>query len=149
NAFTGYEYRYALPLLINDWRNRFKNREMPFYFVQLTSFNANNGNSNNGSTWAEIRESQEAALNVPHTGMAVTIDVGEAKDIHPRNKKDVGERLAALALRDTYGKAVTASGPVYLSSVTEGGRVSIRFSSVGTGLAIRNGAATLEGFEIA
>lgn len=149
NAFTGYEYRYALPLLINDWRNRFKNREMPFYFVQLTSFNANNGNSNNGSTWAEIRESQAAALNVPHTGMAVTIDVGEAKDIHPRNKKDVGERLAALALRDTYGKAVTASGPVYLSSVTEGGRVSIRFSSVGTGLAIRNGAATLEGFEIA
>ncbi len=149
NAYTGYEYRYALPLLIKDWRNRFNNSKMPFYFVQLTSFNANNGNSNDGSTWAEIRESQAASLKVPHTGMAVTIDVGDAKDIHPRNKKDVGERLAALALRDTYGKAVTASGPVYQSSVTEGGRVSIRFSSAVTGLAIRKGSAVLEGFEIA
>lgn len=149
NASTGYEYRYALPLLINDWRNLFRNREMPFYFVQLTSFNANNGNSNNGSAWAEIRESQATALSLPRTGMAVTIDVGEAKDIHPRNKKDVGERLAALALRDAYGKAVTASGPVYQSSATEGGRIRIRFSSTGTGLAIRPGSAVLSGFEVA
>ena len=149
NANTGYEYRYALPLLINDWRNLFRNKEMPFYFVQLTSFNANNGNSNNGSAWAEIRESQAAALRLPHTGMAVTIDVGEAKDIHPRNKKDVGERLAALALRDTYGKAVTASGPVYQSSATEGSRIHIRFSPGGTGLAVRNGSDQLSGFEIA
>lgn len=149
NAYTGYEYRYALSLLIRDWRNLFNNREMPFYFVQLTSFNANNGNSNNGSTWAEIRESQAAVLKLPHTGMAVTIDVGESNDIHPRNKKDVGERLAAVALRDTYGKAVIASGPVYQSSATEGNRVHIRFSSAGTGVAIRNGSSTLEGFEIA
>ncbi|RPD41249.1 sialate O-acetylesterase [Chitinophaga barathri] len=149
NANTGYEYRYALPLLINDWRNLFKNGEMPLYFVQLTSFNANNGNSNNGSAWAEIRESQAAALRVSHTGMAVTIDVGDAKDIHPRNKKDVGERLAALALRDTYGKMVMASGPVYQSSVTEGDRVRIFFSSMGAGLAIQSGSTVLSGFEIA
>lgn len=149
NAGRGYEYRKAMPLLIKDWRQHFKNADMPFYFVQLTSYNENNGNSNKGSAWAELRESQTlTATTVPHSGMAVITDIGDAGDIHPRNKKDVGERLAAIALRDTYGKAVMASGPVYKSFNIEGEKLIISFDSIGQGLVARDGKA-LGGFELA
>lgn len=148
NTNRAYEYRYALPLLIKDWRRMFNDPAMPFYFVQLSSWNANNGNSNNGSEWAELRESQTKTLSVPHTGMAVTIDVGDAADIHPANKQDVGLRLAALALRDTYKKSILASGPVFKSFTTAGNKATLSFSSVGKGLAIRSGSE-LKGFEIA
>lgn len=149
NAGNAYEYRYAMPLLIKDWRRFFENRNMPFYFAQLTNFIASNGNSTKGSTWAELRESQTATLSLPHTGMAVTTDIGDVNDIHPRNKKDVGERLALLALRDTYGKNVIASGPVYKAFTTTGDRIHISFSELGTGLTTRDGKATAGGFEVA
>ncbi|MBO9657625.1 MAG: 9-O-acetylesterase, partial [Chitinophagaceae bacterium] len=148
NTPTAYEYRKALPLLIRDWRARFQNPSMPFYFVQLTSYNAANGNSANGSTWAEMRESQAMALKLPATGMAVTTDIGEANDIHPRNKQDVGYRLALLALRDTYGRTVLASGPLYASMKTGKASVTVSFSSAGKGLVVKNGNV-LHGFEIA
>jgi sialate O-acetylesterase len=148
NAWTAYQYRYALPLLIRDWRKLFGNAQLPFYFAQLTSFMADKGNSNKGSTWAEIRESQASALQVPNTGMAVITDIGDVNDIHPRNKKDVGERLAALALKNTYHQQVMTSGPVFKTFVREGNNIRIIFSSVGTGLAVRQGTA-LAGFEIA
>ncbi|MGN6419600.1 MAG: sialate O-acetylesterase [Pseudobacter sp.] len=148
NTNHAYEYRYALPLLIKDWRRMFNNPTMPFYFVQLSSWNANNGNSNKGSEWAELRESQAKTLSVFNTGMAVTTDIGDAADIHPANKQDVGLRLAAIALRDTYKKAVLASGPVYKSFIAAGNKVTLSFASTGKGLAIRGGSE-LKGFEIA
>ena len=149
NAGRGYEYRHAMPLLINNWREHFKNPAMPFYFVQLTSYNDNNGNSNAGSAWAEIRESQTLTSQlVQHSGMAVITDIGDANDIHPRNKKDVGERLAAIALRDTYGKAVIASGPVFKSFSVAGNKVTITFAAAGQGLTARDGKS-LGGFELA
>lgn len=147
NTATAYEYRKALPLLIRDWRARFQNPSMPFYFVQLTSFNAANGNSASGSTWAEMRESQSMALQLPATGMAVTIDIGDAADIHPRNKQDVGYRLALLALQHTYKKQLQSSGPVYASMKKEGSQLLLTFSGIGKGL-IKHGDE-LNGFEIA
>ncbi|WP_315817707.1 hypothetical protein [Paraflavitalea speifideaquila] len=90
--------------MINDWRKRWNQGDFPFYFVQLASFSAADGNTQKGSTWAELREAQTNTLSLPATGMAVTIDIGESKDIHPRNKQDVGKRLAAIALHDLYQK---------------------------------------------
>jgi len=150
NASRAYEYRKAMPLLINDWRMRWKQPTMPFYFVQLTSFNNANGNSNKGSSWAELREAQTMASVLPNTGMAVTIDVGEPADIHPRNKQDVGKRLAKLALQKTYGIKMIASGPVYKSMQVQGSSVTIKFINIGKGLTLSapsNNGVT--GFEVA
>src|SRR5690606_39465144 len=89
NAGRAYQYRKSFPLMISDWRNRWK-EEFPFLFVQLASFNAANGNSNKGSTWAELREAQALTLQaLPRTGMAVIHDIGNPQNIHPTNKQDV------------------------------------------------------------
>lgn len=147
NAGRAVEYRKAMPLLINDWRKQWQQPALPFYFVQLTSFNAGNGNSNQGSNWAELREAQSIAAKQPNTGMAVIIDVGDPADIHPRNKQAVGKRLAALALQKTYGIKMVASGPVYKSMQVQGSNIIIQFTNTGKGLTASNGAVS--GFEIA
>jgi sialate O-acetylesterase len=149
NADRAYQYRTAFPLLINDWRRLWNQGEFPFYFVQLASFNSANGNSKNGSKWAELREAQTLSLNVPNTGMAVITDIGEPKDIHPRNKQDVGKRLAAVALHDTYGQNNVFSGPVYQSMQTNGNKVTLSFSSIGGGLTVKDKYGYIRGFEIA
>jgi sialate O-acetylesterase len=150
NAGRAVEYRKAMPLLINDWRERFQIPAMPFYFVQLASFNSANGNSNKGSAWAELREAQSMAASLPNAGMAVTIDIGDAADIHPRNKQDVGKRLAALALQKTYGINKTASGPVYKTMQVQGNKAVIQFTGIGQGLMAKQASAnTLSGFEVA
>ncbi|MEO6134720.1 MAG: sialate O-acetylesterase, partial [Ginsengibacter sp.] len=113
NASRAYQYRSAFPLMINDWRQHWGEGNFPFYFVQLASFNAANGNSQKGSAWAELREAQTLTLSLPHTGMAVITDIGMADDIHPKNKQDVGKRLAAIALHDAYGKNIVYGGPTY------------------------------------
>ncbi|RAK03282.1 sialate O-acetylesterase [Larkinella arboricola] len=87
NAGRAYQYRKTFPLMINDWRKRWGQGDFPFLFVQLASFNAANGNSTNGSTWAELREAQTQTLALPHTGMAVTSDIGESQDIHPKTSR--------------------------------------------------------------
>lgn len=148
NAGRAWEYRKAMPLLINDWRKRFDQPAMPFYFVQLTSFNAGNGNSNRGSSWAELREAQTMATTLPNTGMAVTLDIGNSKDIHPHNKQDVGKRLALLALQKTYGKRLVASGPVYKSMQVKGNRAVVQFINTGKGLTISSNNG-INGFEVA
>jgi sialate O-acetylesterase len=119
--------------MINDWRKRW-GRDFPFYFVQLASFNSNGGNSQKGSGWAELREAQTMTLKFPHTGMAVTTDIGESNDIHPKNKQDVGLRLAAVALHDAYGKNNVFSGPMYQSMSVEGNKVLLQFTNTGSGL---------------
>ncbi len=147
NASRAYEYRKAMPLLINDWRIRWKQPAMPFYFVQLTSYNNANGNSNKGSSWAELREAQAMATALPNTGMAVTIDLGDPGDIHPHNKQDVGKRLALLALQHTYGMKTVASGPVYKSMQIKGNHVTIQFTNTEKGLTASNNEVI--GFEVA
>jgi len=149
NAGRAYQYRTAFPLMINDWRARWKEGDFPFYFVQLASFNAGNGTSEKGSTWAELREAQTMSLTLPHTGMAVTTDIGEANDIHPRNKQDVGKRLAALALKNDYGQDVVSSGPSYESMKVDGKSVRVSFTSVGSGLLVKDKYGYVKGFELA
>lgn len=149
NAGRAYQYRKAFPLMIIDWRKRWNQGDFPFLFVQLASFNAANGDSKNGSTWAELREAQTMTLSLPHTGMAVATDIGEAKDIHPRNKQDVGKRLASIALNKVYGKDVVYNGPMFQSMKTEGNRVILSFTNIGSGLVMKDKDGNLKGFEIA
>lgn len=147
NADRAYQYRKAFPLMITDWRKHWGAGDFPFYFVQLASFNQANGNSNKGSTWAELREAQTMTLSLPNTGMIVTTDIGNSNDIHPKDKQDVGKRLAAIALHNVYQKNVVYSGPMYKSMKVEGNKVIISFTNVGSGLVVKNGP--LKGFEIA
>jgi len=149
NAGRAYQYRKEFPLMIQDWRAHFKQGDFPFYFVQLASYNSANGNSERGSTWAELREAQTMTLSLPNTGMAVTTDIGEAKDIHPRNKQDVGKRLAAIALNRLYNTTMIDGGPTYQSMKIEGRNVRLTFSQIGTGLLVKDKYGYLKGFEIA
>ncbi|MCU0375680.1 MAG: 9-O-acetylesterase, partial [Chitinophagaceae bacterium] len=104
NTGRAHQYRQAFPLMINDWRNRWGQGDFPFYFVQLaTYFAGGGGNKNSGNEWAELREAQALTLQLPNTGMVVTTDIGNPKDIHPTNKQEVGRRLAQVALQQTYG----------------------------------------------
>ncbi|MBV6655203.1 MAG: hypothetical protein KI786_15660, partial [Mameliella sp.] len=101
------------------------------------------------SEWAELREAQSLALKLPKTGTALAIDIGEADDIHPRNKQDVGHRLALAALKVAYGRDIVHSGPVYESAVFGGQEVTLSFSSVGSGLAAMDKHGYLRGFAVA
>ena len=149
NAGRAFQYRKAFPLLITDWRQHWAQGNFPFYFVQLAGFNSANGNSVSGSTWAELREAQTLTLSLPNTGMAVTTDIGESKDIHPKNKQDVGKRLALVALDHTYGKKNVYSGPTFQSMKIEAEKIRIHFNHTGTGLDSRNADHSIRGFEIA
>ncbi len=149
NTGRAYQYRETFPLLINDWRIRWELGDFPFYHVQLSSFKALGGDSQNGSTWAELREAQQRALALPRTGQAIAIDIGNTNDIHPRNKQDVGKRLAAIALADSYGRDVVYSGPVYRKHRVDGSRVFIDFDHLGGGLEAKADAGGLVGFEVA
>lgn len=148
NAGRAYQYRKTFPLLIESWRNEWKD-SFPFLFVQLSSF-GNQQSSNEGSDWAELREAQTMTLSLPNTGMAVTTDIGNANDIHPRNKQDVGKRLAATALHKVYGmNTILPSGPIYKSSTFNNGKAYINFDYVGKGLIAKGKYGYLRGFEIA
>jgi sialate O-acetylesterase len=149
NAGRAYQYRQAFPLLINDWRQQWKQGDFPFYFVQLASYKAGGGTSAKGSSWAELREAQTLTLSLPNTGMAITTDVGETADIHPKNKQDVGKRLAVVALHDTYGKKNVYTGPVYQSMKADGNKLVLSFTQAGSGLTTKDAAATVIGFEVA
>ena len=144
NAKRGRQYRALMPLLINDWRNLWGN-EMPFYWVQLANFTAATKDPGD-SQWAELREAQTMTLSLPKTGQAVIVDIGEAKNIHPKNKQDVGKRLALIALAKDYGKDVKYSGPMYKSMSVEGEKIRIQFDFAG-GLAAKDGGE-LKRFEI-
>jgi sialate O-acetylesterase len=141
-------YRLQLPLLIEDWRDRWSQGEFPFAWAQLPNFKKTTVEPQVASEWAVMRESMARALSVPHTGMAVTIDVGEANDIHPKNKQDVGKRLSLWALAKVYQQDIVSSGPVYASHKIEESRVILRFQHVAGGL-ITEGGQPLVGFAIA
>ncbi|MBN2269761.1 MAG: hypothetical protein JXN61_04050, partial [Sedimentisphaerales bacterium] len=121
--------------------------DFPFLFVQLANF-MEVKNEPTDSGWAELREAQLRTLSVLNTGMAVIIDIGDAKDIHPKNKQDVGKRLALWALANTYGMKMEYSGPLYKSMKVEGNKVILGFDHVGGGL-VAQGDGPLKGFAIA
>ncbi|PBJ10986.1 sialate O-acetylesterase [Flavobacterium sp. ACN6] len=148
NVWRAKEYKKSFPLMINDWRTKFKQGNFPFYFVQLSTFDEFGGNSQKGSRWAELREAQSETLKLPNTGMAVTTDIGNAKDIHPTNKQDIGLRLAAIAMNDLYGKKQVHSGPTYKSQEIKGNQIILTFDNTGSGLSTLNNNE-LKGFEIA
>ena len=145
NAGRAYQYRTLFPLMIRSWRNAW-GHEFPFYFVQLANWHASKA-APDESDWAELREAQTMTLREPHTGMAVTIDIGDENDIHPRNKLDVGRRLAAWALAATYGQQVIPSGPLFDRFTIEGDKVRIRFKHA-AGLKTSDGSP-VKGFAIA
>ena len=149
NVSRAKEYKKAFPLMINDWRMHFKQGDFPFYFVQLSTFDEFGGNSKKGSKWAELREAQTQTLQLPNTGMAVTTDIGNAKDIHPTNKQDVGKRLAAIALNNVYGKKMVYSGPIFKSQEIKGNQITLTFDNIGSGLSASDPNGILRGFEIA
>ena len=136
NVTRAEQYRKLFPAMIVDWRQRFGQGEFPFLFVQLAPFKYNH----NPVMLAEQWESQTKTLSLPNTGMAVTTDIGDVKDIHPKNKQEVGRRLALWALAKTYGKNdLVYSGPLYESQAIDGGKIRIKFKHVGGGLVARDG----------
>ena len=149
NAGRAYEYRTAFPVMITDWRQHWKQGDFPFFFVQLSTFGSAAANSNKGSNWAELREAQAMTLSLPNTGMAVTTDIGDPKDIHPKNKQDVGKRLAFIALHDLYGKQGEYMGPVYQSMNKIGDRIDLSFTHTGSGWLVKDKYGYIKGFEIA
>jgi sialate O-acetylesterase len=143
------QYVHAFQRMIADWRQRWAQPRLPFYFVQLASFLPLEMNDINGSIWAELRDAQRQALSLPDTGMVVATDIGDAKDIHPRNKQEVGRRLALHALKNQYGKKINASGPLYRSMRVLDGQIELSFTEVGSGLVAAKGRAALRGFAVA
>ena len=135
NAGDGLRYEYLKEALVNGWRSVFGNDKLSFYWVQLANFQGPNGNPAGGG-WGPVREGQRRALRVPGTGMAVIIDIGDARDIHPRNKQDVGKRLALWALAKDYGREIVYSGPLYKGMKKEGDAIRISFDHVGSGLIV-------------
>lgn len=144
-------YREQFRTLITSWRGTWASGPdaFPFLWVQLPNFGTPDSIPPLHAAWAAQRESMEAALALPKTGRAITIDVGEADDIHPRNKEDVGARLALVARRVAYGEPVLASGPAYRSHVMRGDTAVVSFGNVGGGLLSGTGGDRVAGFEIA
>lgn len=127
NAGEAYQYRDLMPLMIKDWRNRW-GYEFPFYMVQLANYMQRQPEPKE-SSWAELREAQLlTAQHLENTGMATIIDIGEANDIHPKNKQEVGRRLALLARANTYGEKVVCMGPQYRDYRIENGKLRIMFN---------------------
>ncbi|MEO5891321.1 MAG: sialate O-acetylesterase [Ferruginibacter sp.] len=148
NTGRAEEYGKLQPAQVLDWRNRWQQGNLPFLFVQLPNFmDANYLPSE--SQWAELREAQLRSLSVTNTAMAVAIDLGEWNDIHPDNKKDVGERLALAAEKIAYRDSdIVYSGPLYQSAIIDGNKIKISFSNTGSGL-VTNDGEELREFAIA
>jgi sialate O-acetylesterase len=141
------DYRILFPAMIRDWRRTFHQADLAFLFVQLANYLPAQQEPVEQGSWAELREAQSLTLREPGTGMAMAIDIGDADDIHPRNKQDVGNRLALSALAQVYGKDIVFSGPIYRSHEIEGNSVRLHFDHA-VGLKTCDGSAP-KGFAIA
>ncbi len=130
NAGRAYQYRELFPLMIQNWRDDWGQGDFPFYWVQLADYKAEQTLPGD-SDWAELREAQTMTMaKLPKTGEAVIIDIGEGKDIHPKNKQDVGRRLARWALANEYGVSIAHRSPRYKSMQVEGNKVTLTFDHV-------------------
>jgi sialate O-acetylesterase len=144
NAGRAAEYQALFPALITHWRAHFGQGDFPFYWVQLANYKAGPPND---LSWPLLREAQGRALALPATGQAVAIDIGDPDDIHPRNKQEVGRRLALLAMVRTYGFTGDDSGPVFAGATRERSALRVRFEHAWTGLIARD--KPLQSFEVA
>jgi len=135
NAARAYQYRALLKTLITDWRKQWGQGDFPFIIVQLPNFHSPQTQPVEYDSWPELREAQVMALSLPNTAMACIIEMGEANDIHPTNKEEVGRRLALAAMGKVYEKKIEFMGPMYDSSTIEGNKIRIKFKHVGSGLA--------------
>jgi sialate O-acetylesterase len=140
NAGRHQHYAELSKLMIADWRNRWGEGNFPFLLVQLAGYEPG------GETWPPLREAQFETLKAPKVGMATAVDIGEQKDIHPRNKQEVGRRLALVAEAIAYGKKVEYSGPVYREMKADDGKVRVSFDHVTGGL---EADGEVRGFEVA
>lgn len=138
NGGEGVSYYQKMHALVQGWRTVWGQGEFPFYWVQLANFQRSNPDAPSmGDGWAKVREAQAQAQDLPSSGMACIIDIGDGPDIHPKDKQDVGKRLALWALAKTYGQAGTVcSGPLYKSMAIEGAKVRVSFDSLGGGLVV-------------
>ena len=148
NAGRAGEYRELFSAMIKNWRQLWGIGDFPFLFVQLANF-MERKSPQPDSNWAFLRDAQTQTLSVPNTGMAVIIDIGEAGDIHPKNKKDVGERLWLQARKVAFQEDILASGPVFESAIIEEGKITVKFKAVGEGLQFSDAADSVKGFIIA
>jgi sialate O-acetylesterase len=148
NAGRAYQYRDMFPLMIKSWREDWKQGDFPFYFVQLADF-MDEKREPGDSAWAELREAQTMTQEkLPNTGQAVIIDTGDGSDIHPKNKLEVGRRLARWALAHDYGRKVEHQSPRYDSMKKEGNKIVLKFKNIAGGLMLLE-SHTLRGFAIA
>ncbi len=143
NAGAPAMYRTLLPMLIRNWRSAFRLPDLPFEYVQIAPYEYGPATQS-----ALLREAQFLTLGVKNTGMAVTLDIGKSSDIHPPNKQEVGRRLALLALANTYGKKLVASGPVYRTKRIVGDAVELSFGNVAGGLVVTQSERG-NGFQVA
>ncbi|WP_339711494.1 sialate O-acetylesterase [uncultured Kriegella sp.] len=148
NVGRSQQYKTLFPNLIKDWRKKW-GEDLPFYWVQLANY-LRTDDKPTKSTWAELREAQTSALALPKTGEAVILDLGEAEDIHPKNKQDVGQRLALIALHKDYGKKNQVySGPSFKSVKFKGQKAVISFKNMGSGLITSDNSEEVRCFAIA
>lgn len=148
NADRAKQYQRVFPEMITDWRTQWKQGNFPFLFVSLANYMAPDKQPVE-SAWAELREAQTKTLALPHTGMALAIDLGVADDIHPKNKQDVGKRLELAAMKTAYCKDLVYSGPIYQSVKFEGNKAVITFTEVGSGLVAKDKYGYVNSFAIA
>lgn len=147
NASRAHQYRTLFPLMIKDWRSAWKQGDFPFLYVQLPNWGKREKNPSE-DRWAELRDAQRQALSLPNTQMAVIIDIGDERDIHPKNKQEVGRRLALLALADVYHQDILVQGPIFVSQKRRWGKLILDFSNIGSGLMTTDGRDVV-GFSIA
>jgi sialate O-acetylesterase len=148
NEGRAQQYGLLLPTMIKSWRDRWGQGLFPFGIVQLPNYRQAKPEPSD-DPWGHLREAQRrTALTTPNVGLIVTIDIGEADDIHPRNKLDVGRRMSRWALVDVYGRKMIKSGPLFRQAKVEGPKIVLTFTEVGAGLKVRDGD-TLDEFAIA
>ena len=147
NAGRAWQYRKLFPAMIVDWRKNWGQGDFSFFWVQLANFKARKAEPAE-SEWAELREAQTLTLQLPRTGQAVIIDIGNARNVHPKNKQDVGKRLGLAARKVAYAEKLCFSGPTYESLKIEGGKAIVKFKNVCGGL-VAKGGEPLKGFAVA
>ncbi len=139
NFQRAHQYRTLLPAMIGDWRKAFSQGDFPFYIVSLPKFMAHK-NAPGDDAWAELREAQALAANtIKNCALAVTVDTGEADNIHPRDKQTVGERLALCALANEYGKSISSVGPTFVGAEKISGALKLKFKNTDGGLVVKDG----------
>lgn len=148
NASRALQYRRVFKNLITDWRTHWNEGDFPFLFVSLANY-MQPVDVPSESEWAELREAQTMTLQLPNTGMAMAIDIGEAGDIHPRNKQDVGKRLALNALKIAYNMDIVNSGPMYKSVEFKNGKAIVTFAETGSGLMAKDKYGYVNAFSVA